>query len=146
MTHVLVPVDGSPLATDALRHAVRQFPDADLTVLHVVDLLEPDRPGAGGAGTYEPMIGTAEWYDRAESLSEDILEDARTVAADHDRAVGTVLEIGDPGRIVVDVAVEEDVDHVVLGSHARPDADRPIFGSVAEAVVRRAPCPVTVIR
>jgi nucleotide-binding universal stress UspA family protein len=143
--HVLVPVDGSPLSFDALRYALREFPDASVTVLHVVDLFDP---GYGDASdtTYEPLVGSDEWYARVERHAEDLLDEASRLAADHDREVETVSEIGEPARIVVDYADEESVDHVVLGTHGRPDAERPLFGSVADAVVRRAPVTVTVVR
>ena len=144
---VLVPVDGSSLSYRALRHALRRYPEAAITVLHVVDLFEPEPPGFHDAETtFEPLVGTEEWYDHAERISEMVLEDAVSVAEDADRAVATATEIGEPGRVVVDYATEEDVDHVVLGAHAREPTRRPVFGSVAEVVVRRSPCSVTVVR
>ncbi|AZH25756.1 universal stress protein [Haloplanus aerogenes] len=143
--HVLVPVDGSPLSFDALRHAFREFPDASITVLHVIDLFDPGY-GTAADTTYEPMLGSEEWYAQVEDHSEGILDDASQLAADYDREVETVSEIGDPGRIVVDYATEEPIDHVVMGTHGRPDAERTLFGSVADVVVRRAPVPVTLVR
>jgi nucleotide-binding universal stress UspA family protein len=144
---VLVPVDGSPLSDQALRHALRTFPDASVSVLHVVDVYEP---GYGTAAdidsSYEPLMGSEEWYERAEEVSERVLDDARALAADADREVSTEWEVGDPQRVIVDYAEEEDVDHVVLGSHGRTDEQRPLFGSVAEGVVRRSPVPVTLVR
>jgi len=35
---VLVPVDGSPLSSRALRHALREFPEAEIAAYHVIDL------------------------------------------------------------------------------------------------------------
>jgi nucleotide-binding universal stress UspA family protein len=48
--------------------------------------------------------------------------------------------------VIVTYADENDVDHVVLGSHGRKGLTRVLLGSVAEAVVRRSPVPVTVVR
>ncbi|MFB6301245.1 MAG: universal stress protein [Haloferacaceae archaeon] len=144
---VLVPFDGSPLAVDALRYALTEFPDGSITALYVVDLFDP---GYGahldGETSYEPLIGSEAWYERAEEVAERVGEEARTLATDHDRDVTVVSEIGDPERVVVDYAVEEDVDHVVVGAHGRPEGGRPVFGSVAEAVARRATVPVTLVR
>lgn len=144
---VLVPFDGSPLSRSALRHALTHFPDASITVLHVVDLFEP------GYGTpddfdssYEPLVGTEEWYERAEEVSEHLFEEARAIAADHDRDTSAESEIGDPQRVIVDYAHEEDADHIVLGAHGRPSEGRTVYGSVAEIVARRATVPVTLIR
>ncbi|MGB9933551.1 universal stress protein [Haloarcula amylolytica] len=144
---ILVPIDGSPLSQRALRHALEEFPDASITVLHVVDLFEP---GYGAypdfETTYEPLMGSEEWYDRAEEVSERLFEDARELAAEYDRQVSTTSEIGDPKRIIVNFAAEEDIDHIVLGAHGRTEEERPVFGSIAEIVARRATVPVTLIR
>jgi nucleotide-binding universal stress UspA family protein len=146
-THVLVPIDGSPLSWKALRHAFDHFPDAQVTVLHVVDLFEP---GYGAypdfESSYEPLAGSPEWYDRAEEVSERLFGDAEEIAEGNDRSIETTSEIGDPKRIIVDYAVEEAVDHVVLGSHGRTEQARPLYGTVTEIVARRAPVPVTIVR
>lgn len=142
---VLVPVDGSDLSWAALRFALARFPEADVTVLHVVDLFEPGDGGGGGA-TYEPFIGSDAWYQHADERGDRLLAEAEEVAADRDRTVETASSIGDPERVVVDYAAEEPVDHVVLGAHGRMDEDRELFGSTAATVVRRATVPVTVVR
>lgn len=145
--HVLVPTDGSPLAQQALRHALREFPDADITVLHVVDLFEPTYGEQQGfEPIYEGMMGSAEWYDATERVTEAILGGARDLAADYDREITTDSDIGDPDRVVLSYAAEEGVDHIVLGAHGRAGADRPLFGSVADTVARRASVPVTLVR
>lgn len=144
---VLVPIDGSPLSLKALRHALETFPDAEVAVLHVVDLFEPGYGVAGEFDTsYEPLMGSEEWYERAEELSEEVLAEARALAADHDREIDTESDIGDPARVIVDYVDEEHVDHVVLGVHGRTDESRSLFGSVTETVARRVSVPVTIIR
>jgi nucleotide-binding universal stress UspA family protein len=146
-THVLVPMDGSPLSKQALRHAFDHFPAARVTVLHVVDLFEP---GYGASpdfeSSYEPLMGSEEWYSRAQGISDRIFEEAGEIAADHDRDVETAPDIGDPKRIIVDYTEEEDVDHVVLGAHGRSDEGRALYGSVSQTVARRATVPVTIVR
>jgi universal stress protein A len=52
--------------------------------------------------------------------------------------------MGDPADTVVRVAREEDADMIVVGSHGRTGLVRLLMGSVAETIVRRAPCPVLV--
>ena len=144
---VLVPIDGSPLSLRALRHALTEFPDASVTVLHVVDLSEPGYGTHADVETsYEPLMGSEEWYARAEEISERLFDDACELADDYDREISTTSEIGDPKRIIVDYADEEDVDHIVLGAHGRTEEERPLFGSVTEIVARRATVPVTIIR
>jgi nucleotide-binding universal stress UspA family protein len=91
-------------------------------------------------------MGSEEWYDRAEEVSERLFEEARELADEYDREVSTTSEIGDPKRIIVDYADEEEIDHIVLGAHGRTEEERPVFGSIAEIVSRRATVPVTLIR
>ncbi|MFB6101349.1 MAG: universal stress protein [Haloplanus sp.] len=141
---VLVPVDGSPLSFRALRHALTEFPDATIRVLHVVDLFDPE--SGPGDTTYEPIIGSEAWYDRIETATERLFDRVRERAAAHDRSVVTESEIGDPARIIVDYTEAEPVDHVVLGAHGRPAERNAALGHVASVVVRRAAAPVTVVR
>ena len=144
---VLVPVDGSPLSDRALRHALRRFSDAEVRVYHVIDLFEPDYgPDGEAASTYEPMLGTEEWHSFAAAERDRIFEAASELSAEYDRTVSTDADVGDPARLVVEYADEEDVDHVVIGAHGRPSPTRPFFGTVAERVARRASVPVTIVR
>ena len=49
-------------------------------------------------------------------------------------------------REIIGFAEDNDVSHIVIGSHGRTGASRVLLGSVAQTVVRRAPTPVTVVR
>jgi universal stress protein A len=53
---------------------------------------------------------------------------------------------GDPGEAIIEAAESEQVDMVVVGSHGRSAVGRFFLGSVSDFVVRRAPCPVLVVR
>ena len=144
---VLVPVDGSPLSSRALRYALREFPDAEIVAYHVVDLFEPDRGMDGELeSSYEPMPGSDEWFASATKATDRLFAEVSEIAADYDRSITTDSDIGDPSRLVLEYATDEDVDHIVLGAHGRIDEVRSIFGTVAETVVRRAPVPVTIVR
>lgn len=142
---VLVPVDGSPLSLRALRHALEAFPDAEITVYHVVDLFDPDYAGRTGS-TYEPMVGSAEWDRFVAEARDQVFAEVTELVEDCDRSITTDTDVGDPKRLVVEYATEEAVDHVVVGAHGRSRSSRPFFGTVAERVVRRSPVPVTVVR
>ena len=61
-------------------------------------------------------------------------------------SVETAIETGDPADMILDYVHEHDVDHVVIGCHGRSGVARWLLGSVAEAVVRRAPVPVTAVK
>jgi nucleotide-binding universal stress UspA family protein len=135
--HVLVPFDGAPQAEAALRFAVAEWPEAELTLLYVVD------PVTFGLGQ-RALPGSSEtWYDGARENAKRHFESARQLAG---RPVSTRIEVGSPARVVVTVADQDDIDHVVIGSHGRDGVSRILLGSVAESVVRRSPVPVTVVR
>jgi nucleotide-binding universal stress UspA family protein len=53
---------------------------------------------------------------------------------------------GEPGPAIVEAAVSEEADLVVVGTHGRGSLGRLLIGSVSEYVVRNAPCPVLVVR
>jgi nucleotide-binding universal stress UspA family protein len=139
ISHVLVPIDDSPLATRALEHALTSYPEASITVLHVIDYIEESYSA-------KLLVGEERLRERAEEKAERLFEDARELAAEYDTGVDTATAVGKPSREIVEYADDHDVDLVVLGSHGRRPLSRVLLGTVAESVVRRASTPVTVIR
>ncbi|WP_152042690.1 universal stress protein [Salinigranum salinum] len=138
---VLVAFDGSPLAQRALEYALRKCPDDDLVVLHVVDPVY-----AVYEAEFAGLPGAEAWANDAVSASERLLDEATDLAADHAGNVTTASETGKPERCILTAVEEYDVDHVVMGSHGRTGVPRLVMGSTAEAVMRRSPVPVTVVR
>jgi len=143
-SHVLVAVDGSDQGWRALEHAIEQFAGDRITVLTVVDPME------GMYGDLEGSYYTHETYEEAIEAGENRCDTARDRAEDaglsNDTAFETVVEVGQPRREIVEYADDNDVDHVVVGSHGRSGVSRILFGSVAETVARRSPVPVTIVR
>jgi nucleotide-binding universal stress UspA family protein len=84
--------------------------------------------------------------DRAHGRAEELLDEYRETASERGFEVETLLATGKPARQILDAVESEGVDHVVMGSRGRSGLGRVLFGSVAEAVTRRAPVPVTIIR
>lgn len=143
INHVLIPVDDSPLAETALDFALTQFPEAHLTILHVIDPVE----GSYAADpTYGDVWYDEGWFDRVTERSEEFLGALRERASDHAGPVDVELVNGRPAREIISFADEADIDHVVMGSHGRTGFNRILLGSVTETVVRRSPVPVTVVR
>lgn len=135
---ILVPVDGSTPADDALAYALEQFAADEIVALYVMDPVD-------GATAWGP--GSADdWLQAAEERSERVLEAATALASDAGVEVTTDSTVGRPAHAIVEYVKDHDVEHVVIGSHGRGGLSRVLLGSVAEVVVRRAPVPVTVVR
>ncbi|SEH16087.1 Nucleotide-binding universal stress protein, UspA family [Natronorubrum sediminis] len=141
--HVLVPVDDSNRSMQALEFACREYPDATITALHVLD------PGDFYAATGiegGAMANYDEIQQHHETQAENLLEQAQTQAREYGVDIETDQVIGGISRSIVEYADEHDVDHVAVGSHGRTGASRILLGSVAEKVARRSPVPVTIVR
>ncbi len=139
-SHVLVPLDGSPLADEALRQALELF-DCRLTVLNVVT---PIDAGMSEGGILEPGEDRREdARDRADRL----IERARARTAGADRTIETGVEAGDPAEAILAYVGAHDIDHVVMGGHGgERSTARRLLGTVATRVVGEAPVTVTVVR
>ena len=138
--HVLVPTDGSEQAEAALEYTLTEFPDADVTVLTVVDL--PFESAHDDVeGTYLEAI-----RDDFDERAEEILASAVAVGDDHGASLETERIYGEPTSDIVEYALEEGVDQIVMGSHGRSLAARLFVGTVAETVARRSPRAVTLVR
>jgi nucleotide-binding universal stress UspA family protein len=125
-----------------LQHAIsiaEQF-GASLDVLHVVPNPYVDEP----SGLYLPLpvtYVTDLTNDAQKRLNELLLQ------ADRERLrTKAIVKVGAPLRQVVEYAKNESVDLIVLGTHGRSGAAHLFLGSVAERVVRMAPCPVLTVR
>jgi len=137
---LLVPIDGSEPAEAALDYATDTFPEAELLLLNVID------PAVGiGTGTGAPG-GSELWYESMRERASATLEEGRERADRRGVSVDTATETGRPASTIVGYAEKQGVDQIVIGSHGRQGVSRLLLGSVAETVVRRAPCPVTVVR
>ena len=70
----------------------------------------------------------------------------KKLADSFDLKVETIFTEGDPGHEIIRVAEEENADLIVLGTHGYTGWKRFTLGSVAEFVVKHAPCAVFIIR
>jgi nucleotide-binding universal stress UspA family protein len=136
---VLVAFDGTPLARKALAHALSVYPEASITVLHVIDYVEESYSA-------RMLVGSERLRERARERSQRLLETAREIAAEQDRSVATATVVGESAAEIVAYAEDHELDIIVLGSHGRSGVSRVLLGSVAERVMRRASTPVCVVR
>jgi len=135
-TKILFPTDFSPASQEALRWATSLARDsgASITIVHVE---EP--PMAYGGG--EMYVGDDE--GSREELKKTLVQ---VVPADPAIRFEHKLLVGDPATAIVQTAEDEHADFIVIGTHGRTGLTRLLMGSVAEAVVRRAKCPVLTIK
>ncbi|AUX10306.1 universal stress protein UspA [Halalkaliarchaeum desulfuricum] len=140
-SHVLVPLDGSPLAADALVYALDVF-DCRITVLNVVTPIDVKM---SEGGILEPEMSRLE---EANERAERLIERARVRAEAADRTVETAIETGDPAETILAYIEGSDVDQVVMGSHGGPRTGvvRRLLGTVATTVTGESPVPVTVVQ
>ena len=133
---VLVPTDFSPAGKHALELATSLARDGggSLVIIHVE---EP--PLAYGGG---------ELYSGVQEPDREELRKALAAVAPTDPKVPCVhkLLVGDPAAAIIQVAESDGVDLIVMGTHGRTGLSRLLMGSVAEAVVRRAKCPVLTVK
>jgi len=140
---VLVPTDFGPPSEQALRygrHFARQF-GARLHVMHSIEsLLVP-----GGAEV--PVAAIAQVEAGLHAVARKQMAEALT---DEERAADSVITVIRPARSaandIVEYALAEGIDLIVMGTHGRGALEHLLMGSVAERVVRRAPCPVLTVR
>ena len=142
-TRVLIPMDYSELAKKALRTALSLHPDAEITVLHVIDFRTSDL-GPGGWGDEPDEFD--QWLEDARDHAEGLLADAEGIAAEYDQEIDTDTVVGEDATEILNYVEEHDVDMVIMGSHGRSLPARILMGGVSETVVRRAPVPVMVVR
>lgn len=138
--HVLVPLDGSPLAEEALAHALDVF-DCRTTVLSVATPVSSRMSESGVLDREEQR------RENARKRATDVIAEAEEAANEAAREIEAVVEEGQPAETIIAYVKDTDVDHVVMGGHGGTSgiASR-LLGTVATTVVAEAPVTVTVVR
>ena len=136
---ILVPYDGSEPAQQAVDHAIDHWGDHEIVLLRVIEVAT----GSLEAGVELLKEKIRQQRDEAAAeLSDELTRKLRE--ADVDYEIETA--VGNPAKEIVAFADDQDISHIVIGSHGRTGASRVLLGSVAQTVVRRASTPVTVVR
>ena len=141
---ILVPTDFSECARHALPAAasLARLTKARLLCLHVV---EPLVPSVGFTPVAEPLP-LADASARLEDAAARELPKIATCEECAGLEVEELIGHGEAAAEIVRVARERGVDLIVISSHGRDGLGRMLFGSTAESVVRRAHCPVLVVK
>jgi len=139
---ILFPTDFSSGARAAMDYALSLAKDyqAKLILLYVIQ-----------------DISIAEWYIPSTLSVADLVDDMQKNAwkemdkwaaetAGRVKDVEKLVERGVPFVEIIRTAKEKKADMIVIGTHGRTGIDHMLFGSTAEKVVRKAPCPVLTVR
>lgn len=143
LQRILIPTDFSSHSQTALNYAcefARRF-DAELHLLHVVQDVYSLLP--------EPAVAfppPGEYMAELKAGAERALREALPPPQDAGlRVVRAVCE-GVPFLEIIRYARQQEIDLIVIGTHGRSGLAHVLMGSVAEKVVRKAPCPVLAVR
>jgi nucleotide-binding universal stress UspA family protein len=141
--NILAATDFSPASDTALQYArelARAF-GSTLHVLHVISQIAPDLVSPA----YMPETGNT--YRALQDAARQQLRDAVT---SHDFSGIALTEhlvtLSSPAAAILDFARDHAIDLIVVGTHGRSGVAHFLLGSVAEKVVRSAPCPVLTVR
>jgi nucleotide-binding universal stress UspA family protein len=138
---ILVPVDFSTNSAEAMRVAAdlsRHF-EGKLTLVHVFQPISyalPEGYVMYSAGQYDELLAAFE---------AQLLNAKKETKAAGALSVETTLLQGLPGMAISELASAQKFDLIVMGTHGRSGLKHLMLGSVAERVLRHAPCPVLIV-
>ena len=134
---LLAPIDFDSSSLKALELAaeVAKQNDGTVFILHIV----PVEMDVSGMPQYVDLIKRQESLDR---------EKLTAIAKQHLAEVKSEIldEMGEPGDVIANIATKLSADLIVMVTHGRRGLARLVEGSVAEKVLRNAPCPVLAVR
>ncbi len=143
LKHVLVPLDGSKLAEEAIPHALNIIgAEGKITLVSAVEV--PDVPIYG----YYPPA-TVPDYETAKSdllpYARHYLEGIAENLTKQQIDVAIEARVGEPADVISETAEKYQVDAIVMSTHGRSGLSRWLFGSVTNKVLSAKPCPVYVV-
>jgi nucleotide-binding universal stress UspA family protein len=139
---IIVPIDFSEYSKKALRYAVefaRSF-RAEIVLVYVVEPIVTPADFSVGQMAVPGM--ESDFAQRGAEQLDKLLD---TVVADA-VAARAVVRHGKPFVEIIRLAREEQADLIIIATHGHTGIEHALFGSTAEKVVRKAPCPVLSIR
>ncbi len=139
---ILVPIDFSDYSKSALRYAVnfvKQF-NSELILIYVVEpVIYPPDFSMGQIAI--PSVD----LEMDKRAAEELNKLAKKEIPGEIR-VKFLVKTGKPFIEIIETASEEDIDLIIIATHGHTGVEHILFGSTAEKVVRKAPCPVLTLR
>jgi nucleotide-binding universal stress UspA family protein len=141
---VMIAIDGSECSKAAVEFVTRRpwSEEDSFLVAHVVEPIPVDVGIAYVPAAYSQADGAA--FEQAEALLKIVADELRAALPGH--GVDTKVVFGTVTSELVDLAKEAAVDLIVMGSHGRKGFNRLFLGSVAEEVLKHAPCSVEIVK
>ena len=139
---IVVPTDFSGGSEDAwaLARRIAEAVGSEIVLVHV--FVEPPSYGEPSL----PVNSAWQAIESARKWVEEELEKWAGAARAKGISVRTFVRTGSPYQEIVDLATDERADLVAMGTHGRSGVSRLLLGSVADRVIRLAPCPVLTVR
>ena len=142
ISKILVPIDFSDYSKNALKYAAKfalQF-NAKMILVYVVEpMIYPADFSMGQVAIPSTDIDL-------QKRGEEELKNLAINLIDKSLDVETVIKTGKPFVEIHETAIEKDVDIIIMATHGHTGVEHLLFGSTAEKVVRKAPCPVLTLR
>jgi nucleotide-binding universal stress UspA family protein len=138
---ILVPTDFSVGSEVALRYA-RELATAFQAQLHILHVLEDPIPYT----SVEAFAVPVQFYQDLEKSVRQRMEQVLDAEDRQKFDAQLTTEQGSPFVQIIKYAKANEMDLIVMGTHGRGPIAHMLLGSVAEKVVRKAPCPVLTVR
>ena len=145
---ILVPLDGSELAECVLPHVEELAGSGLVKEIVLLRICQPPDLIAD-----YPESKNKTWEKHVEQLTSNVqqqcslyINDVEQSLKDKGFKVKAESRLGKPADEIVNYANKNKIDLIVMASHGRSGISRWAYGSVAEKVVRKAPCPVLTVR
>ncbi len=136
---ILCPVDFSEASRNAVRYA-HEFAKGMGAELVLLNIVEPRPMAVDMSLSYVPL------EEDLEKAAREDLEEIIRMEKEKGVEVQAEVRIGTPSELILEMAEELDVNLIILGSHGKAGLSRLLMGSVAESVVRKATCPVLIVK
>ncbi|MCB0730983.1 MAG: universal stress protein [Ignavibacteriae bacterium] len=139
---ILVPIDFSNYSKNALRYAVN-FSKKFNSKIYLVYVVEPViYPSDFSMGQVTFPVADLEMNERAKEELNNLAKNEISQEIE----VETIIKTGKPFVEINETASELDIDLIIIATHGHTGVEHLLFGSTAEKVVRKAPCPVLTLR
>lgn len=155
--HILVAMELSASSEAALEFALQEYPDATITVLHVLESGDPldlfGRPEPSEYlvpdadtdldGEFMPDPGR---FERGQRIrAQEVFNRARRIADGYETEIELAVESGKTARKIAEYAEDHAVDQIIIGDRNYRGVSRALFGNIAASIGRQTSLPVTII-